>query len=443
MDYKYEVVADSIRREIASGAYKAGAKLPSIKAMSRQLRYNADTIIAAYKQLEAQHLIYAVPKSGYYVMKQGAADETEKSVLNLASLRLPDDINPYKDYYHCMEKAIGLYEKKLFDYAQPKGLAELTRCLVKHLTHFQIFTRQENIFITSGAQQALYILAGMPFGKGKTKVLTEQPTYAMMLQILQCTKTPIAGVRRSAAGLDLRELEAHFKEGDVKFFYTMPRYQNPTGFSYAKEQKQEILRLAKKYDVYIVEDDYLADLELDAKASSLYAMDAQAPVIYIKSFSKTLLPGLRLGMCIVPPALHAAFLTQKNAIDLGTSILTQGALEIYLKSSMYKFHVQKTKKYYKTKMDEMRSACAALSSERMHWHVPESGIFLYAELNGISAAMLEKKLALQGILVSTLASSYMNGARQTEGLRLCVGNMKDISVLECITREAGFLWEKK
>lgn len=428
MTYKYKAAADAIKQRIYSKEYRPGEKLPSVQGLSKEFAYNSDTIVKAYKLLESEHLIYAVPKSGYYVVKSGADAEGGNCLVDMVTVCPPDRINPYKDFYHCMEKAIALYEKKLFDYSSPKGMPELVNVLVKHLMDFKVFTRPENIFITNGAQQALYILGAMPFPGGGTKVLVEQPTYAVMLQVMKCTRTPVIGIRRTSEGVDLNELEAIFKQGDIKFFYTMPRYQNPTGFCYEDSQKKEIIRLAKKYHVYIVEDDYLADLELDTKVDPMYGLGEQDLIIYIRSFSKTLLPGLRLGMGILPAELHAGFLAYKRSIDLNTPILTQGALEIYLKSSMYKFHVQRTKKYYKEKMDVLREECKQQLQDRIRWYIPSTGIYAYMEVDCITAETLVNRLSKRGVLVSGTNDSYIEGFQHPEGLRLCVCNTEEESI---------------
>lgn len=424
MDYKYSAVADWIRQKIEVGEYKPGGKLPSVQGLAEKMSCNADTVVKAYRQLEAEHLVYAVPKSGFYVLKNKPALKVGGS-LDMASMRPPAAINPYKDYYHCMEKASVLYRQRLFEYAPTQGMPELVQALAKHLTNFRIFTRPENVFVTSGAQQALYILAAMPFAGGGGKVVVEQPTYSVMLDVLRFAKVPVIGVRRTDRGLDLDELAAIFAQGDIKFFYTMPRYQNPTGFCYDESQKKAILKIAEQYGVYIVEDDYLADLETDGKADPLFACGAQQSVIYIQSFSKTLLPGLRLGMCLLPPQLHQAFLAGKRSVDLATPVITQAALEIFLKSKMYTHHVQRVKRFYRQKMTVLRQACQESAMGEACWHIPATGIYAYLESSRWPADELVRRLVERGLLVSGVDGCYIPGYDHTGGLRLCVCNASD------------------
>ncbi len=438
MVYKYSLAADFIKQKILAGIYKPGEKLPSIQTLSKELSSSCDTIIKAYKQLEKEHLIYVMSKSGYYVVKSAVTAGKRTGIMDMVSASPPDRINPYIDFCHCMDKAVEIYERKLFEYSSPQGLPELVAILVKHMAGFQVFTKAWNIFITNGSQQALYILGAMPFPNNGKTVLVEQPTYPIMLEVMKFTGTPVAGIRRTEEGIDLKELEEIFKSGDIKFFYTMPRYQNPTGFSYSNTQKKEIARLAGKYGVYIVEDDYLADLELDKKTDPMYGSGDEDIMIYIRSFSKTLLPGVRLGMAILPPKLQEAFICLKRSIDLNSPVLTQGALEIYLKSNMYKFHVQKTKKYYREKMDVLRKAFRPLKDYEIKCFIPETGIYAYIELKDIEADILVKRLSKRNVIIRSTQNSYINGFDHPEGLSLCVckATNEDIArVADCIKEE--------
>lgn len=423
--YKYHLVADSIRDGIAGGRYKPGEKLPSIQALVKESGYNSDTVIKAYQLLEAEHLVYSAPRSGYYAVKSqyGRKEKTKK--IDLLTVNPPESIHPYKDFYHCMEKSINLYKNKLFEYDKPQGMEELRIALVKHLMNFHIFTRQQDVFITNGAQQALYILAAMPFPGGRSRVVVEQPTYSVMLNALQCNNIPVIGIRRTKEGIDLKELEAVFKSGDIKFFYIMPRFQNPTGFSCSRKEKQKILEMACRYGVYIVEDDYLADLETEEKEDSLYAMGDKDKIIYIRSFSKTLLPGLRLGMTILPEILKESFTAFKQSMDLNTPILTQGALEIYLKSSMYKSHVTRTRRFYQGRMKVLRKTCESIFSDKVRYHIPVTGIYALIETERNTSEIIVNRLGKHNILVSSLKNCFLEDFPAAEGIRFCICNCKE------------------
>jgi len=102
----------------------------------------------------------------------------------------------------------------------------------------------------------------------------------------------------------MEKLERQFRSGDIKFFYTIPRFHAPLGTSYTTAQKKQILELARKHDVYVAVDDYMADLETDGKADPLHSLDVHERVIYLKSYSKIVFPGLRAGVAVLPEALR-------------------------------------------------------------------------------------------------------------------------------------------
>ncbi|MFA9464735.1 MAG: aminotransferase class I/II-fold pyridoxal phosphate-dependent enzyme [Velocimicrobium sp.] len=120
-----------------------------------------------------------------------------------------------------------------------------------------------------------------------------------------------------------------------------PGYHNPLGTSYSQKEKKEILELAQKYNVFIVEDDYLADFEQNSKADPIYSYDDFTHVIYLKSYSKVIFPGLRIGIAVIPDKLIETFSQYKRILDIDSSMLSQAALEIYIKNGMFERHKEK------------------------------------------------------------------------------------------------------
>ena len=265
-------------------------------------------MIRAYTELEKRHAIYSVSQSGYYVVqKDGDSNNMDKSLIDFASASPDVNVFPYLDFQHCLNKAIDTYKYELFTYGDPQGMEKLRRTLVSHLAGAQVFTSAERIMITAGAQQALEILTKMPFPGGKSVILVEQPSYNNYLRLLESEGVPVIGITRTAAGIDLQALEEQFRSGHIKFFYTMSRYHNPLGNSYSAEQRKAIANLAAKYDVYIVEDDYMADLGEERGYDPIYAYNRTSHVVYLKSFSKIIFPGLRLGAVVLPERLLDTF----------------------------------------------------------------------------------------------------------------------------------------
>ena len=345
MDSKYKQIVTHIKELIGTGRLKSGNRIPSINELCNEFNCNKSTIIRAYDELQKEHLIYSVPKSGFYVIEKSSTNiHGNNSAADFSSTSPAVHLLPYQEFQHCIDQALISYKDSLFHYSNTQGLAGLRKVLKRHFENDQIFTGEENIFLTSGAQQALNILSLMPFPNGKRNVLIEQPTYLGMKKSLELNNITAIGIARDAYGIDMNQLERIFQNDDIKFFYTMPRFQNPTGFSLSNEQKRQIANLAEKYDVYIVEDDYLGDLENDSKSDPICSLGFNHRIIYVKTFSKVLLPGIRLCALVLPKILSNTFMKYKVCSDYMTNTLSQGALEIFIRSGMYNNHIKNTKK---------------------------------------------------------------------------------------------------
>lgn len=304
MKNKKESIQQAIRSDIINGLHKPGQKLPSIRMQSKRLGCSINTIISVYQELECQHLIYSRPKSGYFVVAEEAlVPDLQTKRIDFTSAAPDPTSIPQNDFRQCLNKAMELFETSIFAYPEPEGLLSLRQEIVKLFQQQQVFPSVHQVFIFSGAQQALHLLAGMPFPNGKTNILVEQPTYWGMLASLKTQNQTVIGIDRTPNGIDWISLERHFQSNMIKFFYTIPRFHNPLGTSYSQEEKQRLAELAKAYDVYIVEDDYLADLETNSKADPIRAYNGASHVIYLRSFSKVMLPGLRLAAAAVPDSL--------------------------------------------------------------------------------------------------------------------------------------------
>ncbi|WP_239615591.1 PLP-dependent aminotransferase family protein [Cohnella mopanensis] len=423
MDTKHEQIVKHLLREMEEGSIKPGVKLPSIRDVAERFRCSPNTVARAYQTLERQDLVYSVSKSGYYIVETKATASAVLSppTFNFASVMPRGDFLPFQDFEHCLRQAVSLYKEELFGYTDPQGILSLRAELQRHLNDHQIFANTDQICVVTGAQQAFAILTRMPFPVGGGSILIEQPTYFGFMDTANLHGCRIVGLQRDEDGIDLERLESYFRSGDIKFFYTVPRFLNPLGASYRTEQKKRIVELADKYNVYIVEDDYLADLEDDTKSDPLFAMDQNSRVIYIKSFSKTTLPGLRLGVTVLPKSLVQPFVEYKKASDISSPILSQGALEIYLKCGMFKRHAAKIRSHYRDKMSYAVEMCGRLLGDRVSWTSPSSGVFITLTLpNRMRASVLIEQLNLRGIYATNVDQHLLPEFRQDNRIRLCI-----------------------
>lgn len=411
--YKYLDVLNKIEYMIENEEFKQGEKILSIRKFADLFNCNKWTVIRALEELEKKHIIYPVPQSGHYVVPKKDILNQNKALITDFSSSAPDsNVFPYIDFQHCINQAINTYKNELFIYGTPKGLPSLVSVIRKELAHYQVFANDKNIFITSGVQQALSILTLLPFPNNKHTILIEQPGYHLFIEQLETQNISTVGIKRDYSGIDLEELERIFKEMDIKFFYIMPRYHNPLGSSLSQKDKQEILKLADKYDVYIVEDDFLADYETDSKADPIYSYDYQSRVIYLKSFSKIIFPGLRVGVAIVPDSLTGLFSKYKIYSDVDTAMLSQAALELYIKSGMFEKHRKKMRHSYSQRAkklhDSLQKYCTINNGTKMYQNYGNCCIHTCLELSTkINIKNLLKESRKKSILISDTSSNYL------------------------------------
>ncbi|KMY49854.1 PLP-dependent aminotransferase family protein [Peribacillus loiseleuriae] len=419
---KYRGILEWMKQQIENEQLKAGDKLPSIRILAEQFQCSKNTVVKALLELEKQHIVYAKPKSGYYIVDNYRVPSPNENIDFLSAG--PDErIIPYEDFQHCINQAIDHYKAQLFTYSEQQGLYSVRKELVKYLQNLQVFTKPERLVITSGSQQALHILSTMPFPNGKKKVLIEQPTYFGMIDTLQLNQSDTLGIDLTMDGIDFERLESLFRNNDIKFFYIVPRCHNPLGHHYTNEEKKKIVALAEKYDVYIVEDDYLAELDVDSKADPLFAYEPNGRIIYVKSFSKVFLPGLRIATVVLPKTMIDSFVRYKFSADFNTSALSQGALEIYLKSGMFHYHLENVKQLYINKMKTLLNACSSYLPSYISFTKPKSGFYLTIFLpSHIDVDKLIYLLHEKHIYVDNASRMYLVGNKQ-KAIRLSISQV--------------------
>lgn len=325
---KYQAVVSFLKKGIESGKFPTGSRLPSIRQLSQDFHCSKDTIQRALLELRHEQYLYAKPQSGYYVLEQGQHQDLEIEVTD-------EHASAYDDFRLCVNETLIGRENYLFNYYDnQEGLEELRQSVHQLLFDQALYCKPDQLVLTSGTQQALFILSQIDFPSKGGEILVEQPTYHRMNRLLVAQGLAYQTIERRIDGIDLEELEEQFKSGKIKFFYTIPRFHYPLGHSYSDQEKRDILDLANQYGVYIVEDDYLGDLD-SKKGQTFHYLDTEDRVIYIKSFSTSLFPALRITALILPNALKEAFVSYKNILDYDSNLIMQKALSLYIDSQLF------------------------------------------------------------------------------------------------------------
>ena len=392
--FKYQEVSLEIRRQIEEDIYKKGDRLPSIREMIQQYECNKDTILKALHLLKEESLIYPVEKSGYYVLKNRVP------VRNTTKIGLPNPMQfPIEDFRKCLnESVMASYEGVSNQRESVRGDRELIEAMVPLLESYGVYAKEDQLSITTGTQQALYILLQLISTGG---LLLEQPTYSRMNQLVKELEIPYQMIEREQTQdtISLEKLEQIFKSGTIRYFYTISRFHNPLGMSYPDSVKKKIVELAEKYQVYIIEDDYMADYERGT-ATPLHYFDTNERVIYVKSFSSILFSAFKMGIVVLPNAFIKGFEKRKQLLDFDSNLLMQKTLALFIQNGLFEKHRQKMVAHYHEKSQQFRQLLELSTIEKTTLH----GTQLLLERSQLS--LLKEKLDLE-ITIDTLEDAYI------------------------------------
>ncbi|WP_229534687.1 PLP-dependent aminotransferase family protein [Pelosinus baikalensis] len=437
------MVKEYIFSEVEAGKIKEGNHLPSCREVALKLSINKITVNKAYRELESEHKVFSIPRGGFYLVDSGAKRLIIHKKIDYMAIKPEEKLIPYREFTHVINKAVDLYKDSLFEYEPTAGLVTLRETFNNILQKDGIYTTADRIVITHGAQQAISLVFQAVFPKNKGKLLLEVPTYGLALEFANYLGIDIIGIERKRNGFDYNELELLFRRGDIRAFYVIPRHHNPTGYTLSENHKEKIANLSSRYNVLVIEDDYLADVGDKRGSMPIHYYDIRKSTVYIRSFSKTFMPGIRMGAAVLPESMIESVTKLKKLSDLNTSRLPQAALDIFIKSGMYEKQIKKVRKSYEAKLRKAKEILSSLSPEELIWHVPEHGIFIWMQLpEYINMTALEIKLEKQGIIIKSAREFFLmkelvqecSSSRDLNYLRLCISSIseKDIESIATI-----------
>lgn len=433
---KAKIVKEFIINEIKTGRIKNGQRLPSCRKIALQLSVNKLTVNKVYSELERDHKVFSISRGGFYLIDSLEVPQEVQEVIDFRTVRPDNKLIPYREFTHVINKAVELHKSSLFDYESTVGLLSLRNILKLTFEKDGVYATADNIIVTHGAQQAISLVFQWLIKNNKGKLLVEIPTYSLALRLAKYFNIDVVGIERKINGYDFKKMEKLFKQGEVRAFYVIPRHHNPTGYTLSEKDKQKIVELSAKYEIIIIEDDYLADLGSRKGSLPIHYYDISNRTVYIRSFSKTFMPGIRLGAAILPEFMVEAVSKLKHLSDLNTSRLPQAALEIFIQSGMYEKQIKKVKKSYEAKLRKAAEIINSLSPKDLSWYVPEYGMFIWLKLpEYISADLLEKKLENQSILIKQGSEFFLENPSGKESIqnncnyiRLCIAGVSEESI---------------
>lgn len=346
---------------IQSGELSAGERLPSTREMANDLQISRNTVVAAYDMLVGEGYLEAQPRGGFRICDAAQAFQTRPILSTAARGRKPKPLRPIVPApFRPTQPDIDLFPLQIWNRHRtrvlkrgpnllqyqarfPVGLDELRQSVAKYLRDSRgVRCEWQQVAITSGSQQALFLLAHLLLRPGD-RVYMEDPGFVGARNAWLHAGATVVPAAIDDEGIRLpsnRALRA-------AMVYVTPSHQFPLGTCMSLARRLALLEAARDSESWIIEDDYDAEFRYtSAPQPSLQSLDEFHRVLYIGSFSKTLFPSLRLGYVVLPPELVASFTALKSLVDSFSPLIDQATLASFLESGAFYAHLRRCRRHY-------------------------------------------------------------------------------------------------
>jgi DNA-binding transcriptional MocR family regulator len=438
----YRRIVELIDRGIGRGAVAPGFRLPPERDLAVALRVSRTTIVAAYRELEAKGLVRGYVGRGTFVSarQDGGAPFAWRGKISATALQTTDstlrdlvrhaadpgiislaagepalDLFPVAAFRQAMDDVLSRHGTAAWGHGPTEGQPGMRETL----SH-RFGGEPANMMVIAGAQQGLDLLARCLIDRGDA-VIVDRPGYLGALQSFRSAGARMFGWDFARADID--ELEDLLLRYRPKLIYTNPTFQNPTGVTLPIRARREVIDLAKRYRVPIVEDETYGELSLGATLPppSLYDLDEDsAVVIRVSSFSKVLAPGLRLGWVGAARPIIEQLALMKQQIDPHTQNLVQLVVSRLIDGGMFDRHLTALRLEHRRRRDALVRALARHTPPgALRFAIPEGGLFLWCRLvDGVSARAVQQRALKDAVFIVTGEPFYTDGGGAHE-LRLC------------------------
>jgi GntR family transcriptional regulator/MocR family aminotransferase len=453
-------VYDQLRAAILDGRLRPGDALPPTRDFARRLDVSRNTVTNAYQRLIAEGFLVARVGAGTFVSDDVPALRSPARRQPVAS-----PLRPHASWTETTPTVesgpaashdfrVGVPDAKLFPwdawrrlvarqlrpprsriaggYAQSGGDPALREAIARHIGLSRgVRAGADDVLVTSGAQQAFDLVARVLVDHGTT-VAIEEPGYPPVRRVFAAAGARIAPTPVDAEGLDVAQLPAR-----ARIVYVTPSHQFPLGVAMSLPRRLALLDWAERTGAAIVEDDYDSELRFDGRPlEPLHSLDRAGRVLYVGTFSKIMLPALRLGFIVAPPSLMPALRAARSLADTYGTLATQTALAAFMADGSLARHVRRVLRTYRERRDRLVAALERELDGVLTAIPSAAGLHLAAwfdDRRTDPAAVVRATLAA-GVAVESLAPYYLGRSRP--GLALGYGAIPRSSIDEGIRRLA-------
>lgn len=455
-------LVDSILRARREGQLNPGVRLPPVRAIEKQLGISKNTVQAAYDELVARGVCVAREREGVFV----AADSIERApseptaplaraprlleppalqpapprdALKLSSVFIDPELLPRERLAECARSVLRTPGLEAFYDAQ--GYAPLRQQIAERLSARGIAADPSQVIITTGSQQALDIVVR---ALARRSVAVEDPVYSharLLFENLGAELTPLA--LDPFGPIDARRWTEALERARPSLLYAITRFQNPTGYSYQTHELEMLVALSDRLGMGLLEDDWGSDMLSDGEyRPSLRAMGGDG-VLYANSFTKKLLPSLRIGYLVAPRALVPALVAMKRLATLGNPWFTEAILSEFLDRGYYDTHLRAVQSALDARYARCLASLREHMPERCRWTLPGGGPTLWLEvprevdLDALSATMLERGVSIENTRSHFAGEPHLHGFRVSFAFASEAAMARAVALLASALREAS------
>jgi GntR family transcriptional regulator / MocR family aminotransferase len=422
------------KKEILSRNIKAGTRMPSLRQLANNLGLSNNTVIRAYDQLLHEGYLINRPRQGLYVetldkfnvneflLSEESKQRTLKVKYNLSDTQV-DRINfPLKAWRKMSQLALDHFHSEIYNYEEAAGLKEE---LSKYLYISRgVKSTANQVVICAGTNMVISVLS-MLFRQSHKQLIFEDPGYKEVRGVFEANGFKIFPLAVGRRGIDVTKLP----NTKSNLIYVIPSHQYPTGAVMPVQQRLQLIQWAEKTDSYIIEDDYDSEFRYRGKPiPSLQAMDQSNRVIYAGTFSKVLMPTLRVAYVVFPKNLKWKS-PSMDYMAWSVSFTLQKTLALFMQQGHWERHVRRMRKIYKNKYYHAEKHLKKLMGNQINFQVTHAGLYFVLQVTSpLSVPALTEKAALAGIRIRSTEGCYVNTRKIPKSFFFGFGDLSETEI---------------
>ena len=352
------------------------------------------------------------------ILKMVAANP---SIISLSTGSPSNEAIPVEEIHEIAEKIFRERALQSLQYSVTEGYGPLREITAKRLHDvFGIDTEQNDVIITTGGQQGLYMTPEVLINRGDT-VIVESPSFVSGIIAMKSNGANVVGIEMDDEGIRMDLLEEAVRtQKNVKLLYLIPTFQNPRGSTMSLQRRKDVYELCKKHGIIILEDNPYGELRFRGEdVPTIKSMDTEGLVVYNGSYSKVLSAGMRIGFICAPKPIIQKLIIAKQGGDCHTNIFFQMVCDEFFRHYDVPAHIEKIRGIYRDKCDFMLACLDKYVDKRVTWPRPDGGLFLWCSLpEGYDSLDFANMAAKKGVAFVPGCSFMVNDSDPCPAFRL-------------------------